>query len=674
MGIAKSDGAKKHVPAELENVGEVLRLYTKALSGHEIRLVPRGGSSSRGAGWVTPSDDGKAISLRLPPKIDRFPSHRENFGWYKVILTHQAGHVEFGTFKFSFARPAQFFHDWRPGLAEKTAESSGASELQKLRQLFPDPALGMTIFECVEDARIDAQVLARYPGIRPTCRQVALQVLSERPRLGALPLREALLEGLVQASLGGLPLRQASEGLRSSLEAALDLLFRVTNAPATVEDSAEATLRIYQLAAQLPNTVVDDPCHHHHERRPRPADEDATPDRLEETTQDAEEVPFKPPREVEFRLQMDQQLFDRPEPQSESPDEGQEDLAEADVEGPLNRDEPFCYLYPEWDFRTGSFRERWCRVRERVMEESTSDFYTETLTEYRWLVSQVRVRFEHFLPELFRKVTRRYDGEDVDIDAVIDMIVDRQAGATPSEKVYWRRERTQRDVAVAVLLDMSATTNEYVELKSAQAVRPVTATAQGYSNYLHQVAAGVDDRGKPLRKRAIDIEKQAAIVLAQALESIGDSYALYAFSGSGRGNVEFHVVKDFQELLSQRVARRVDRLAPAHATRMGAAIRHAIRKLERVDAQTRLLFLVSDGRPYDRDYGRDPNDKEYAVHDTHQALREAVRRKIRPFCLTIDKDGADYMRAMCEDLPYEVVARVEELPISLITAYPKLTA
>ena len=57
-----------------------------------------------------------------------------------------------------------------------------------------------------------------------------------------------------------------------------------------------------------------------------------------------------------------------------------------------------------------------------------------------------------------------------------------------------------------------------------------------------------------------------------------------------------------------------------------------------------------------------------------QALREAARRKIRPFCLTVDKEGADYMRAMCEDLPYEVVTRVEDLPISLLTAYPKITA
>ena len=171
-------------------------------------------------------------------------------------------------------------------------------------------------------------------------------------------------------------------------------------------------------------------------------------------------------------------------------------------------------------------------------------------------------------------------------------------------------------MAVALLLDMSATTNEYVEMEVAKVHRPAGPGAQAYSDYLKRIAAGIDERGKPLRRRTIEIEKQAAIVLIQALEKIGDSYALYAFSGSGRAEVEFYVVKNFEERLSQRVARRIDRLEPAHATRMGAAIRHTIRKLDRVDANTRLLFLISDGRPYDRDYGRDADDQEYAVQDT----------------------------------------------------------
>ena len=85
--------------------------------------------------------------------------------------------------------------------------------------------------------------------------------------------------------------------------------------------------------------------------------------------------------------------------------------------------------------------------------------------------------------------------------------------------------------------------------------------------------------------------------------------------------------------------------------------------------------MISDGRPYDRDYGRDAEDQEYAVQDTRQALLEAKRRGIRPFCLTVDRDSEDYLREMCDEIPYEVVTKLEELPIRfyLIAAYPKLT-
>jgi len=671
MALAESP---EMAAAELEDVGEILRLYTKALTGYEIRLLPRTDSSMRGVGWATPAGDGKALSLTLPAKIERFTSKEENFAWYKIIVTHQAAHAEFGTLTFSLLRPSTLFHDWRPALRSNSTAPPATDDRAALGRLFPDPAMGLAIFDCIEDARVDGRMLQRYPGLESLYRRVALRVLAERPRLNALPLREALLEGLLQAGLGGAPLTDAPQELRPDLSAALALLARLNGAGSTVEDAAEAALRIYEIAAALPNSIPDQECAHDHERqdRHRRADDERAPDRLAEPVSDPRELPFHLPLEVEFRLQTDDAALDRREPNSN--DRSQPGLADSDSGGPLQRDEPFSYLYPEWDFRAGAFKERWCRVRERLMEEGRSDFYTESLREHRWLIGQVRARFEHFLPELFRKMTRRYDGEDIQIDQLIERVVDCRAGVTPSEKIYWRRERTQRDVAVALLLDMSATTNEYLLVQAPRAIRPTTASARSYSDYLRRIASGLDDRGKPLRKRAIDIEKEAAIVLLQALETIGDSYAVYAFSGSGRANVEFHVVKDFAEPLTERVARRLDSVAPAHATRMGAAIRHAARKLERVEAQTKLLFLVSDGRPYDRDYGRDAQDQEYAVHDTRQALRDAARRRIRPFCLTIDEEGADYMRAMCEDLPYEIVNRVEDLPMRLITAYPKLTA
>lgn len=663
--------AETNIPAELDKVGETLRLYAKALSGREIHLAPRASGGGRGAGWLMPDQDDHVIVIKLPAKIDRFPAEKDNFNWYKVILTHQTGHVEFGTFDFVFAKPARQFDDWRSHLAAGKPLIEAAGEFGKFWQLFPDIDLAAAIFDLVEDARIDAHVQASYPGIRALYQRVAESVLTGRPRLALLPLREAFLEALVQIDLGGDPRAVTPLAIKSEIDLATALLAKVRSPNASVEDSAEATLRLYELAANLPNRPADHCDHDRHEQRsPR----EQAPDELSEPVSDPDDAPFAPPLEVEFRLDNDRQKLRHFESKPTA-NESQPSLADGKTaEGPLTRDEPFTYLYPEWDFRSGAYCQHWCRVRERFMAEGTSDFYMEALVEHRPLVGQVVNRFEHLIPELFRKVTRRYDGEDLDLDAVIERFVDRRTGGMPREKLYWRRERTQRDVAVAVLLDMSATTDEFVQLEAAKAHRPSGPSAQAYSDYLKRIAAGVDQRGKPLRRRTIDIEKQAAIVLCQALEKIGDSYALYAFSGSGRAEVEFHVVKDFHEPLTQRIGRRIDRIQPAHATRMGAAIRHAMRKLERVEANTRLLFLLSDGRPYDRDYGRDEADQEYALQDTRQALLEVKRRKIRPFCLTIDRDGEDYLRKMCDDIPYEVVTKVEELPIRLVAAYPKLTA
>ncbi len=138
--------------------------------------------------------------------------------------------------------------------------------------------------------------------------------------------------------------------------------------------------------------------------------------------------------------------------------------------------------------------------------------------------------------------------------------------------------------------------------------------------------------------------------------------------------MEFYVIKDIDEEFSDKVKRRIDKITPLHATRMGAAIRHATTKLEKQDAKTKIMFLISDGRPQDRGYSREGVEKEYAVHDTHMALVEARRKSIIPFCLTVDKSGHDYLKSMCGDMGYEVLADIWSLPERLPMLYRQLTA
>ena len=327
---------------ELDRVGEVLRLYLKALTGAEARLIPRVKSSSRGVGWLMPSREGRGVALFLPVKVDRFPTVRENFDWYKVVVTHQAGHLEFGTLAFDFARPSTIFEDWRPKLGSATDPSAGASDFESFFELFPDRRLAMVIFEGVEDARVDARVFDVYAGVRLAYECVTQRALEERPGLHALPLREAFLEGVIQASLGGEPLSRAPEELRAELQRALDILTRVRSPAASVEDSAEATLRIYQIAARLPNRKLEAAGDELKERRLRPTLQqgDEIPEALEEPMTMADEIAFTFPREVEFRDQIDRLIeqistLTMPEVAGDPTEEAEE------TDGPLSRDEPF---------------------------------------------------------------------------------------------------------------------------------------------------------------------------------------------------------------------------------------------------------------------------------------------------------------------------------------------
>jgi nitric oxide reductase activation protein len=337
-----------------------------------------------------------------------------------------------------------------------------------------------------------------------------------------------------------------------------------------------------------------------------------------------------------------------------------EDAAEDDEE-PGERIEWF--EYDEWDFRVNDYRPDWCRVGERIGAEGELDFYEETLRRHHGLVVETRRQFEMMRPESFRRLKRLEDGHEIDLDQAIEFHADKKAGAGPLARFYARRNKINRDVAVAFLLDMSGSTSE--EILPPAAV-PFTPREPGIRQASVESAEG--------EKRIIDIERESTVLVVEALEAIGDAYGIYGFSGHGRENVEFHVIKDLDESFDDSVRRRIDKIEPIRSTRMGPAIRHAISKLNDHDARVKILILVSDGRPEDDEYGRERGEKEYAVHDTRKALIEAKRQRITPFLITVDSEGHDYLRHLCDDMGYELVADIESLPRRLPRLYRHLAA
>ncbi len=721
---------------ELERVERVLGMYSRALTGKDVQILPVQKMKEKGIGWTyleKPTTEGRTIFL--PSSVERFNTKEENFAWYKVVTTHQAAHIEFGSFDFSFEREASLFADLRHRLANGVWQ--GITDLERFFNLFSDRRLAADIFTAVEDMRVDHLVKEEYQGLRKVYQRVQKDALRERPPLNCLPLREAFIETLVLMSLGEVTEVLAPTEFHPYIQMVAQIARGVKSLEAKVEDSAEATIRIYTILSQVANQVI--PAYDW-----SPVDLSHGPDMGEidrfclslslagspsPVGFGGEELPYSPPQEVEYRGEfkpelvqlliklrelrsgegapampisrealkellgkgveiieiVDSQLLYTTglhvtdlweEAGSSSPgrrvkQQGEAVPGEGLVEGPLEVNEPLSFLYDEWDFRAADYRPRWCCVREKTMAEGTADLFETTLQNYSHLAAQVKKQFEFLAPELFKKIKGLHDGEEYELDAVIEAIVQRRAGAIPDDKVYWRRNKTERSVAAVFLLDMSASTSEAIEEIK---IQPEDSALDDPWRYLMRLRTRtMPDSGWRPYKKIIDVERESAVLLMWALEAIGDTYGIYGFSGYGRDNVEFFVIKDIEEEFSERVKKRISKISPLHATRMGPAIRHATSKLERQQAKTKMLFLISDGRPQDYGYGRDGVEKDYAIHDTKMAFIEAKRKGIVPFCLTVDREGHDYLKKMCTDMGYEVVCEIESLPARLPALYRKLT-
>ncbi|HKY27874.1 MAG TPA: VWA domain-containing protein, partial [Pyrinomonadaceae bacterium] len=306
------------------------------------------------------------------------------------------------------------------------------------------------------------------------------------------------------------------------------------------------------------------------------------------------------------------------------------------------------YNYDEWDRELTDHRLGWCRVVEKRVKHGDRAFVDQTRDRHRGVISSIRYQFQLMKPEELTRVANELDGEDYDLNAVVDYVIDRRAakvgGGHQSERLYTKRLRRTRDVAVSFLLDQSSSTARTIGRHPLQP-------------YTHP------------GRRIIEIEKEGLVLMSEALEAVGDRYSINGFTSEGRRNVKYYVVKDFHEQYSDEVKRRIGGITYQNNTRLGAAIRHASAKLARQQARTRLLIVLSDGRPYDHDYG----DARYAREDTREALRQAKVQGITPFCITIDRESEAELRDLYGEIGYTIIDDVLSLPERLPGIYRRLT-
>ncbi len=705
---------------EFAAVESVLRLYAHAILGRRMDLkttdalpqdVLRGSSD-------LPTSDGMAIYL--PPRVDDFDSAARNFGAYKVAILHQAGFYESGTLAFDLEA-------CRRRLPALPAAPDGAgSSFQGFFAAFADPDLARSLFAILEDTRVDAWIARHYKGIRADLDRLMQHGRRQRPPLRGMPLRQALLEGLLQLSLGADPADFDPPLLRLLLQRLAPLVQALHTAAATVYDSADAVLRAYRLLRRIPHDagltftrsaadllsaldpgLVDDADMLALADLFRAAG-DAT-DRLpalpggEAPATGVEAVPYRgavKPDVIEKKMRLSglEDTLDRHAGLSPLAPETLEtllendgldikslhrgevnattglfvsslqgrpagDAAAAQRESRRERADLLCvepgeaeaepvrlpqtFHYDEWDYLIGDYRRAWCRLREMPLGDGGPDFVAGTRRTYTELLARVKRQFQLLRPEQVKTVKPLTDGEAIDLDSAVQALVDRRAGHTLADKVYARRDKHDRSVAAVFLLDMSASTDDKIKDPAGD--------------------------GEPQR-RIIDVEKEALVLMAEALEALGDAYAVYGFSGYGRDQVDAFVVKSFDEPYDRRIQGRIAAIEPHRSTRMGPVIRHAAARLGRQEARLKALILLSDGYPQDVDYGQDRKSKDYGLQDTAKALQEARLKAIRTFCLTVDPSGHDYLRQMCPDRQYLVIDDMAALPRELPKVYRGLTA
>lgn len=745
---------------EFERIKDLMEMYCQALAGAEVKVAVSEELAEKRIGWLAPdAPTSEGSTVYVPAVADRYSSKEENFALFKVVSTHQVARLEFGSFWFCFDTPSTKFRDLRPTIEQRIlddrkldgTESNGAqtraavTDIQRLFGLIGDRVLSLDLFTIIEGGRLDVRVLAEYAGMRRSYARIQSDALENRPDISGMPARESMVEFLVRVTLrpsGSVPapLRYQEEARKIA-----SITRRANTLGSTVEDTAEAMLRVYAVLMRIPNIPLSEDEFHDLDLGDDidefSMDSDAEDDLIQqlmdglgsessekstgeqeyETSQDVDyRGDFKPEMvqlleqlrlqksgegsadgdSAEITQEMLQELIQNSaeldldsmesgvaeDPSADmaqnmmreasmtapsNPDRGQGAFVHMEEDGgEMDPDEPQTFVYDEWDFRAEDYKPRWCIVRQKPMNEGDPTYYGQTLAGYSALVNQIRRQFELLVPEMFRKQRKLEDGEEIDIDDVIEAMVDIRTGSSPSDKLYWRRNKVQRDVAVVFLLDTSASTAEAVDESRKAEDWDAPDDPVEYMTWLRT------RRGEGMRrsyKRIIDLEKEACVLLINALEAVGDRYGIYAFSGYGRENVEFYTIKDIEENFSDTIKKRIDRVSPLHATRMGPAIRHATTKLDAQDARTKLLFLISDGRPQDRGYSREGVEKEYAVHDTKMALDEAKAKDITAFALTVDKNGHDYLATMCQDMGYEILDDITQLPRRLLFLYRRLT-
>jgi nitric oxide reductase NorD protein len=294
------------------------------------------------------------------------------------------------------------------------------------------------------------------------------------------------------------------------------------------------------------------------------------------------------------------------------------------------------FHYQEWDYQIQLHRPDWATVYERRQPRGYVEDIQLIIDEYKPIAHRIKQIIDLLTPEGVQRVRNMEDGDEIDINAAVDAMIAIRIGQQPSTRITMRNVVKNRDLAVVVLLDLSESTNEKM--------------------------SGTD-------KTVLQLTREAATLVATAIEGIGDTFAIHGFASDGRHDVQYYRFKDFNQHFDDDAKARLAGMKGGLSTRMGAALRHAGNHLLRQQEKRKLVLLVTDGEPADIDE-RDP---QHLRHDTKKAVEELYTTGILTYCLTLDPDADQYVSRIFGESHYTIVDNVERLPERLPTLFASIT-
>jgi len=617
--------------------------------------------------------------IYLPTRINRLQDRKGNFRLYKLMATHLFYQVHLGSYLLPWARIETLVRTVGERYGIDT-ETTLLSDLSRFFHLFPDPLLARDIYTLLDTARIESRLRRDLPGLHREMAGLKKEILSDLASATGKAAKTLAMdktarwwleysEGVPHPERPGNPSGLLQNGLRELLEKGGE-----------VEELAQLTAEVYGAFETLPGRYEGvKPLLYAGELRPEEA-ERARRLRRESTRgefrrelgklvadlEDCETVTIETLKKKKTgqagdlsalqglpdHLLINDRAFPIPPAMESIIREIYEDLGSIPTSYLAVADEmsghhfrSLCkvpegtgyFLSPqaedvhvlhEWDYRRQGYRKNWVLLREMESIEENTGFVEETYARYHGMIQLIRRQFERIRLEQ-RMLKRQKEGDDIDLDTVVASFSDWRAGRHPSERVFTRLRRDNRNIASVFLVDLSGSTSGWIN----------------------------------------EMERTALLILCDALGILGDRIAVYGFSGQTRKRCELYRVKGFEEVYDDRIRRRIAGVRAREWTRMGPPIRHVSTLLQGVEARTKLLITLSDGKPDDYDGYKG----DYAIEDTRQALLEARSAGIHPFCITIDKAEHSYIRHMYGPGRYIFINDLSKLPLRIPEIYRKLT-